>query len=136
MIRIPAPLKAFVATAAICGVLLTTSRCAMHTAPSTTPVLSPTAQALLITSLSALQVAAISLASVDGIPPADTTTIINTIALAITVINAGQTGWLSAVDVMLAKIPTVVSASTAATLTPYFNAISAVILALYSGGTS
>jgi hypothetical protein len=117
-------------------VLLSATRCATHTPPPTTPVLSPTAQNLLLTSLGALQVAAIALAPVDGISPQDTTTIINTIALAITVINASQTGWLSTVDVLLAKIPTVVSASTASTLAPYLNSISAVILALYGGGVS
>jgi hypothetical protein len=122
--------------AALLVTTLLSGACATHTPPSTAPILSPTASNLLLTSLGALQVAAIALGPVDGISQADTTTIINTIALASTVINAAQTGWLSTVDVILAKIPTVVSASTAATMAPYLDAISAVILDLYSQGTT
>jgi hypothetical protein len=132
--HMPAPIAALVATVALCSVLLASTQCATHAPPSTTPILSPTAQNLLVTSLGALQVAAIALGPVDGISSADTTTVINTISAAIATIQAGQTGWLSATDVLLAKIPTLVSASTADTLSPYLNAISAVILDLYAQG--
>lgn len=110
------------------------SACAANTPPSTTPILSPTSTTLLETSLGALQTAAIALAPVDGIPPRDTTAIINAVTVAIQTINAGQLGWLSAVDVALAKIPAQLSPSSAATLDPYFAAIELVIQDLYSTG--
>jgi hypothetical protein len=134
--RFHGPFAALLATTLLCGILLTTSHCATHTAPSTTPILSPTAKALLVASLGSIQTAAIALAPVDGISQADTTTVVNTVALAISVIQGGQTGWLSAVDVLLAKLPTTLSASTAATLAPYLDAITAVIQDLYSTGTA
>jgi hypothetical protein len=112
------------------------SACASHTPPSTTPILSPTSTTLLETSLGALQTAAIALAPVDGIPQADTAVIINAVTAAITTLNAGQTGWLSALDTALSKIPALLSPSTAATLQPYFDAVSAVILDLYSTGVA
>lgn len=133
------PAVALVVVALSLGSLMfcvgTSTGCATHTPPSTTPVLSPTAQALLVASLGAVQTAAIALAPVDGISQADTTSVINTVALAISVIQGGQTGWLSAVDVLLAKLPGVLSPSTAATLGPYLDAITAVIQDLYSTGT-
>lgn len=105
-------------------------------APVTTPVLPPTSQALLVTALGALQTAAIALAPIDGIPAADTATIIAIVGVAVTTIEASQTGWVSAVDVLINKLPGVLSASTAATLAPYLDAIQAVITSLYGQGVA
>lgn len=108
--------------------------CALNTKPSTQPILPASQTLLLETTLSALQTAAITLGPVDGIPPADTTAIVAIVGTTIAVIQAGQTGWVSAIDVLLNKIPSVVSASTAATLAPYLDAIQVVITSLYSQG--
>ena len=108
--------------------------CATHNPPSTTPVLSPTATTLLLTSLSALQTAAIALAPVDGIPASDTTTIVNVVSVAVKTIQAGATGWVSAVDILLSSLPGALSSTTADTLSPYLDAIEAVITDLYASG--
>lgn len=115
---------------------LSLSACAGKNPPTTTPILSPTAQALLITALGALQTAAIALAPVDGIPATDTAAVINVVAVAISTIQAGATGWVSAVDVLLSKLPSALSPATAATLSPYLDAIEAVITDLYGSGAS
>ena len=115
--------------------VLCSGGCALTTAkPSTQPVLPASETLLLVTSLSALQTAAITLGPVDGIPAADTTAVVAVVSAAIQVIQASQTGWVSAVDILLNKIPTVVSASTAATLAPYLDAIQVVISSLYGQG--
>jgi hypothetical protein len=129
---VPAPFTARVATLAICGTIL--AACATHAPPSTTPILSSTAQNEISVALLAIQTAAITLGPVDGLSNADTTTIINTIGVANQTVQAGATGWLSAVDVLLAKLPGALSASAAATLQPYFDSLSALILVLYSSG--
>jgi hypothetical protein len=110
--------------------------CALNGKPSTGPVLPPATTALLITSLGALQAAAITLGPVDGIPAQDTTTIVTVVSVAIQIVQAGQLGWVSAVDVLLAKLPTLLSPASAATLAPYLDALQAVITALYGSGVA
>jgi hypothetical protein len=105
-----------------------------HAAPTTTPLLSPPAVVLLETSLGVLQAAAISLAPVDGISPADTTRVVNAVTIALQTIEAGKLGWLSALDVALNKIPAALTPASAAVLGPYFDAIELVIQDLYSSG--
>jgi hypothetical protein len=114
---------------------LTLAGCA-HTPPSTTPIFSPTASALLVTALGALQTGAIALAPVDGIPAADTTVVVNFVSVAIATIQAGATGYVSAVDVLLSKLPGALSPSTAATLAPYVDIIETALNDLYGGGVS
>lgn len=124
--------------AILLAVGLATASCAGNKPPvaNPAPITSPSVATTLVTSLSVLQTAAIALAPVDGIPPADTTIIVNAVSDAVKVIEAGQQGWVSAVDAGLSLVPSQLSPATAATLDPYFAAIQAAISALYGSGVS
>ena len=110
--------------------------CAGNPAVVSTPVLQPATVTLLVTSLGALQAAAIVLGPVDGIPAADTAKVINTIPSLMAIIQAAGSNWVSAFDVALNKLPPLLTPATAATLSPYFNALQAVVTDLYGSGLS
>lgn len=114
--------------------------CAGKTPPQ---VLSPTAFSIsatatntIVIALSALQTAAIALASVDGFTQAETTAVVNTVALIIPIVQAAQTGWVSTIDVLFAKLPAQLSPATQATLGPWIAAIEGAITGAYGTGLS
>ena len=127
-------MKTLVVTALLA--CLTFAGCAGNPKPSTGPILPPADTQLLLVSLGALQSAAVTLGPVDGISAADTNTIVSVVGVAIAVIEAGQTGWVSAVDVTLAKLPALLSPATAATIAPYLDALQVVITDLYGSGVA
>ena len=86
--------------------------------------------------LSALQTAAIALASVDGFTQTETTAVVNTVALIIPIVQAAQTGWVSTIDVLFAKLPAQLSPATQATLGPWIAAIEGAITGAYGTGLS
>lgn len=104
--------------------------------PASAGAIPPTTDNAIVAGLSALQTAAIALGPFDGIPPADTTTIVNAVAAITQVVIAAKAGWVSAVDIALAKLPGQLSPSTAATLQPWLDGIQSAIGAAYGAGQS
>ena len=127
----------------LCAVALTLSLCTACAGTTPAAVLSPGAGALspavdlaIVTALSALQTAATVLGPIDGIPAADTAIVVHVITLVIPIIQAEQTGWVTATDVAFSQLeaPGVLSPTAAATWDPLINAVQAAITAAYSTG--
>ena len=126
-----------------CAGVLALSLCTACAGTTPAAVLSPNAGAIspavdlaIVTALSALQTAATVLGPIDGIPPADTALVVKVITLVIPIIQAAQTGWVTATDVAFSQLeaPGVLSPTAAATWDPLINAVQAAITAAYSTG--
>lgn len=102
----------------------------------TAGAISPAVDAAIVTALSALQTTAVVLGPIAGIPAADTAIVVKTISIVIPIVQAAQTGWVTAVDNAFSALeaPGVLSATATATWEPYIDAVQAAITAAYSTG--
>jgi hypothetical protein len=125
--------------AAVLALVLCTA-CAGRTPAA---VLSPTAgsvsasaDAVIVTALSALQTSAVVLGPVFGLPAADTAEVVRIVALVIPIVQGAQSGWVTDVDNTFSALeaPGVLSPAAATTWDPLINAVQAAITAAYSMG--
>lgn len=104
--------------------------------PATAGAIAPTTANNIVMVLGALQTAAIVLAPIDGIPAGDTSIVVTGVGDAIQIVQAGKTGWVSALDTAFSTIEPQLSSSSQATLGPWINAVYASITALYGSGVA
>ena len=98
--------------------------------------LSASADAVIVVALAGVQSAAVAFAPVDGFSAADTALVVKVVGDATKIIQAAQTGWVSALDEAFSVLQPELSPSAAATLDPWINAVQSAIDAAYATGLS
>ena len=102
----------------------------------TAGAISPNAETAIVGALGILQTSAIVFAPVDGFSQVETSAVIKWVGKMTNVVIAGATGWVSALDLVLAQLPSELSKATLATLQPLIDGVQAAIEAAYGTGLS